>query len=110
MAYQPRACGWHSIVEVQPNGDLSDWPETAAGAFVHVIRLAASASHFKELAAAELYSEGFAVIGWNDVRSFDPEINDWHEEEAANLHERLSPAKPLQYSRFDTYPKEGLDG
>ena len=108
MSAALRARGWHSILEVQPERELRDWPRDAAGAFVHVLALAFSEDHFKELAYGRLHQDGFTVVGCDLVRPFDPDINDWHEVEAAALHDSLNLSEPVSYSTFDTYPKDGL--
>ena len=76
---------------------------------MHVLALATSKEHFKELAFAQLYEDGFMIVGCDLVRPFDPDTNDWHDNEAAALHDSLSLTEPVRYSTFDTYPKDGLN-
>ena len=104
-----RVSGYHAIVEVQPSRLLSDWPPLAAGAFVHTLAIASGEQHFKELVVRVFDSEGFTVIGWAEIMPFDLSVNDWHSEYAQELHDYLCPEYPVQFSKFDTYPREGLD-
>jgi hypothetical protein len=110
MSELPLGQGWHALVEVQPVRPIDGWSEGAAGAFVHVLAIAHDPIHYREIVAAQLFDEGFGVIGWKEIKPFDLAINDWHAEEETALHDRLSANHPVQYSHFDTYPKEGLDG
>ena len=102
--------GWHSVVEVRLNRPRPDWAPDALGAFVHVLALAHGEIDFRERVAATLEADGFTVIGWDRILPFDRAVDDWKTEEASELHAYLCDAHPVQYSHFDTYPKDGLDG
>ena len=110
MPELPLGQGWHSVVEVQPVRTIEGWPEDGAGAFVHVLAIAHDAPQYREMVAQELLLEGFTVLGWDEIKPFDLANNDWRGEEAATLHEHLCAEHPVQFSHFDTYSKDGLDG
>ena len=101
--------GWSAVIEVRPSRTIDDWPTESIGAFMLVLGIAKSASHFQELASAELFQDGFEVLDFGEIESFDLATTDWDEEEATELHSLLSDDRPIQYSTFDPYTKEGLD-
>jgi hypothetical protein len=95
-------------VNVQPISEKAEWIGNAAGAFVFTLALAHSEEHFKELVAAEFHDDGFAVIEWGEIAPFDLSMN-WETQNAQLLREHLCPEYPVQYARFDSYPRQGLD-
>jgi hypothetical protein len=103
------AQGFYSIVNVQPVNENAAWIGDVAGAFVFTMGIAASEEHFKELVAAEFHNDGFAVIEWEKITPFDLATTVFEAENARLLREHLCMENPVQYARFDSYPREGLD-
>ena len=96
------------MVNVQPVSEKAEWIGDVGGAFVFTLALAHTEQHFKELVASEFHDDGFAVIEWAEISPFDLSMN-WDTENARALREHLCSEHPVQYARFDSYPREGLD-
>ena len=77
---------------------------------MNVLAIARSETHFREAVSEEFYREGFLIVEWGDVSPFNLAENDWHEDYMTELHAHFCEEYPVQYSEFNTYPKEGLDG
>ena len=96
-------------MNVQPVSREAEWIGDVAGAFVFTLALAHSEQQFKELVAAEFHSDGFAVLEWGKIIPFDRSTPEWPTEDGRILNEHLCPEHPVQYARFDSYPRDGLD-
>ena len=80
----------------------------AAGAFVFTLAIAGTEQHFKERVAAEFHEDGFAVFEWDEIIPFDLSTTEF-EAETRDCFASISPEHPVQYARFDSYPREGLN-
>jgi hypothetical protein len=98
-----------SVVNVQPIPGEAHVLGDVAGAFVVTLAIAANDTDFKERVTREFENDGFVVIDWGEICSFDLATNDWDSDETRELHECLCAEHPVQYSRFDTYSRTGLN-
>lgn len=100
---------WTAAYEVLTTDKVEEDDGDAYGAFVNVVAVASSSTHFRELATAALEEDGYQILGMEDLQEIDLHNSGWPDDELELVMKDLSADNPVSYGRFNTYPKDGLD-
>jgi hypothetical protein len=101
--------GRFSLVEVQFTSARHDFDPEYANATVLILALANNEEDYKALVSGQLDEDGFCLVDWGSIKSFDPAVNDWTEQATQEAHARLSGIWPVQYVTFHQVKRSGLE-
>lgn len=101
---------WNAVVHVRPARAEHGLSPGAGGAYVSIFALAHDETNFREAVQAAMDELGLLAIEFDKVVTYDPDSEDWDNEEARELNDNLSDEWPVQYRTFHNYPIEDIDG
>ena len=95
---------WIATLHVRPLPGMDGGLGGSAGAYAKVLALAHDEVHYREVTGAEMEALGLFIAAVEDAFPYMPDLTD--SEDVRESYARLSPAWPVQYHTFHSYPSD----